>query len=206
MSVQSPKPRRSQPLDSAASSALPSRPPSTSEGKPNRRRRRAKEQKSKDADKDELEAKPSVSADPKLAANADAGPSTRPTEGMFGEEDFIPFTFEDEEKVEEEEVVEVEPPVREWDKGKGRAKESDSRKRKHDEVDLNDGYANKKQRLDAASRRAPWAVDVDWDKCNNVAEMYVSLPNYDIFFLRLILHPGFTRKSTHSSNTFLPHL
>lgn len=196
MSVQSPKPRRPQPLDSAASSAPSSRPPSTSEGKPNRKRRRAEKKKSKDTDKDEPEAKSSVSADPK-PANADNGPSTRPTESTFGEEDFIAFTFDDEEKTEEEEVVEVAPPVREWDKGKGKARELDSRKRKLDEVDVNDGYANKKQRLDAASRRAPWAVDVDWDKCNNVAEMYVPLPNCNPLCVSL-QHPGYMRKSMHS--------
>ncbi|TFY59950.1 hypothetical protein EVG20_g7606 [Dentipellis fragilis] len=40
-----------------------------------------------------------------------------------------------------------------------------------EEFDPDDGYENKKQRLDAASRKAPWVVDVDWDSCANVAEM-----------------------------------
>ncbi|KAF8495367.1 Nucleotidyltransferase [Gautieria morchelliformis] len=34
-----------------------------------------------------------------------------------------------------------------------------------------DGYANKKQRTDASSRLTPWARDVDWDNCRNLAEL-----------------------------------
>ena len=62
--------------------------------------------------------------------------------------------------------------------GKARANgwesEHAGRKRKADEVDLNDGYTSKKERVAAASRKAPWAKDVDWDSCANVAEMYVT--------------------------------
>ncbi|KIM48611.1 hypothetical protein M413DRAFT_60162 [Hebeloma cylindrosporum] len=66
---------------------------------------------------------------------------------------------------------------REWDRGKRRERDDDERyerrngshKRKHDEYD--DGYANKKQRLDAASRKAPWVNGLDLDRCHNVAEM-----------------------------------
>ena len=64
--------------------------------------------------------------------------------------------------------------AREWDKGKSRLANDDrnhGRKRKVDEVDLNDGYENKKQRVNAASRRAPWAWDVEWDRCQNVSQM-----------------------------------
>jgi non-canonical poly(A) RNA polymerase PAPD5/7 len=47
-------------------------------------------------------------------------------------------------------------------------------KRKYEMVfDPNDGYANKKQRTNASSRKAPWVVDLNWDRCNNVAEMCV---------------------------------
>ncbi|PPQ89445.1 hypothetical protein CVT25_012824 [Psilocybe cyanescens] len=42
-------------------------------------------------------------------------------------------------------------------------------KQRHDEYD--DGYANKKQRLDAASRKSPWANGLDLQCCQNVAEM-----------------------------------
>jgi hypothetical protein len=63
---------------------------------------------------------------------------------------------------------------RDWDRGKPeRRTRSRERgmKRKHDAIDFDDGYANKKQRMDAASRKAPWILDTDWDNCRNVAEM-----------------------------------
>ncbi|KAF5358558.1 hypothetical protein D9756_001196 [Leucocoprinus leucothites] len=64
---------------------------------------------------------------------------------------------------------------RDWDRGnfreRSRERGGDSRKRKHDVVDFDDGYVNKKQRIDAASRKAPWVYDIDWDDCKNVAEM-----------------------------------
>ena len=66
---------------------------------------------------------------------------------------------------------------REWDWGKRDRGRDDFRhrtKRKHDLLfDFDDGYANKKQRLDASSRKAPWVTGIDWYKCKNVAEMYV---------------------------------
>ncbi|KAF8205499.1 hypothetical protein K438DRAFT_1817936 [Mycena galopus ATCC 62051] len=53
--------------------------------------------------------------------------------------------------------------TREWDRGK----------RKYDMVfDPNDGYQNKKQRTDAKSRLAPWVDQVDWDGCQNAAELF----------------------------------
>jgi len=66
---------------------------------------------------------------------------------------------------------------REWDRGKRREREEDERyerrngshKRKYDDYD--DGYANKKQRLDAGSRKSPWVNGLDLDRCHNVAEM-----------------------------------
>ncbi|KAI0636561.1 hypothetical protein C8Q77DRAFT_1154490 [Trametes polyzona] len=104
--------------------------------------------------------------------------------GGFTEADFIAFSFSDPEE-ESAPTQEDWPPVREWDKGKGkgkarererereweREKEHAGRKRKAEEIDLDDGYANKKQRVAAASRKAPWVKDVDWDSCTNVAEM-----------------------------------
>lgn len=66
---------------------------------------------------------------------------------------------------------------RDWDRGKPRERERsrergrDEKKRKHDAIDFDDGYANKKQRMDAASRKAPWVYDIDWDGCKNVSEM-----------------------------------
>lgn len=123
------------------------------------------------------------------------GPSTTQNNGSqsFLEADFIAFDDEPESQEDEPEALNPkgkgkqragspsangkEPYAREWDKGKGRMLANDDRghgrKRKVDEVDLRDGYDNKKQRLNAASRRAPWVWDVDWDSCRNVAEMYV---------------------------------
>lgn len=135
----------------------------------------------------------------KQSANAEAGPSnstktgtdtkaTQPTsvthhgESSFTEADFIPFAFSEPEPepVEKEEARRARsPPTREWDRGKGKAKATDGRqesdhagrKRKAEEIDFNDGYASKKERLAASSRRAPWAKDLKWEECANVAEM-----------------------------------
>ncbi|RDX46948.1 hypothetical protein OH76DRAFT_1385988 [Lentinus brumalis] len=134
-------------------------------------------------------------------ANAEAGPSTPSTKpedalqpaskspapaggsSSFVEADFIPFSFPEPEPVEEEDppARDSSPPVREWDRGKDKGKGKDresrresehaGRKRKAEELDYDDGYANKKERLAAASRKAPWARDVDWESCANVAEM-----------------------------------
>ncbi|KAG6829239.1 hypothetical protein H0H87_012199 [Tephrocybe sp. NHM501043] len=37
--------------------------------------------------------------------------------------------------------------------------------------DPNDGYANKKQRTDASSRKSPWIAGLDWTRCRHVAEL-----------------------------------
>ena len=89
--------------------------------------------------------------------------------------DFIAFRFEDGPEVHDRlpKESEEEPREREWDKGKGKAHEGDSvgaRKRKAD-LDRNDGYNNKKERMDAASRKAPWITDVDWEGSANVADL-----------------------------------
>ncbi|KAH9931703.1 uncharacterized protein BXZ73DRAFT_90121 [Epithele typhae] len=106
----------------------------------------------------------------------------------FGEDDFVPFVFPDDPTEGHLSERESSPPEREWDrgkaKGKGRGKERSrsrdrgredgagaSRKRKAVEVSNDDGYANKKERVAAASRRSPWARLVNWEKCVNVAEM-----------------------------------
>jgi non-canonical poly(A) RNA polymerase PAPD5/7 len=69
-------------------------------------------------------------------------------------------------------------PEREWDRGKDtrdndrrdrRDDPDSSRKRRHDDYD--DGYTNKKERMDAASRKCPWVNGLDLDRCRNVAEM-----------------------------------
>ncbi|KAI0373072.1 hypothetical protein BV20DRAFT_1014460 [Pilatotrama ljubarskyi] len=146
----------------------------------NRRARRKEKQQN-------AEAGPSGSNTPGSSKDADDGKRSRKDdaaargESSFTEADFIPFSFSDPE--EPEPVKEDWPPAREWDKGKGKAREKErerewdqerehaGRKRKVEEIDFNDGFANKKQRVAAASRRAPWVRDVDWDSCANVAEM-----------------------------------
>ncbi|KXN91438.1 Poly(A) RNA polymerase cid14 [Leucoagaricus sp. SymC.cos] len=106
-------------------------------------------------------------------------------------EDYIAFTassddellLKDEKKPKSEKARGKEPAqdaplATERERGRGNARErqrsrerDDRRKRKYETIDLDDRYANKKQRMDAASRRAPWVYDVDWDDCKNVAEM-----------------------------------
>lgn len=113
----------------------------------------------------------------------EAGPSTKTqaeeSAKGFGEEDFIAFAVseaEDEDRdFNKESVEQAKAIAREYEKGKGKEREYESagRKRKADEIDYNDGYTNKKERLDANSRRAPWVAGVNWEKCNNVAEMCV---------------------------------
>lgn len=97
-------------------------------------------------------------------------PSEKKPDNAFDDADFIAFTFS-----EPEEDADERPPAREWDKGKERASERDrsGRKRKSDAYERDDGYSSKKQRVAAASRRAPWTADVDWESCTNVAELYV---------------------------------
>lgn len=87
-------------------------------------------------------------------------------------DDFVPFFLS-----EPEDDDPPPAPKREWDEGKrspprNRERERDrkGKGREHDEG-RRGGYA-----ADAASsRRAPWVYDVEWEKCPNVAEMYVSL-------------------------------
>ena len=91
--------------------------------------------------------------------------------------DFIAFGFEDDPEVHDRFHKEdkEEHRERDWDRGKGRAQDRDNvggKKRKAD-FDRNDGY-NKKERMDAASRKAPWVTDVDWEGCANVAELSAS--------------------------------
>ncbi|KAH9997620.1 Nucleotidyltransferase, partial [Russula vinacea] len=89
--------------------------------------------------------------------------------------DFIAFRLEDgpELPAHSHKESKEEPRERDWDKGKGRAHERDGiggRKRKAD-LDRGDGYNNKKERLDAASRKAPWVTNVDWEGSANVSEL-----------------------------------
>ncbi|KAI0672801.1 hypothetical protein C8Q78DRAFT_970483 [Trametes maxima] len=151
------------------------------EDKPANRRARRKEKQQQNA-----EAGPSGSGAPNLSNDAGGSKQNAQTntaehgESSFVEADFIAFALSEPEDVQP--AQEDRPPEREWDKGKskGRGKEKErerggggehaGRKRKVEEVDFDDGYTNKKQRVAAASRKAPWAQDVDWESCANVAE------------------------------------
>jgi len=91
--------------------------------------------------------------------------------------EFIALRFEDDPEVQDHFRKEdkEESRVRDWDIGKGKAQDRGDvggKKRKAD-FDRNDGY-NKKERMDAASRKAPWVTDVDWEGCANVAELSAS--------------------------------
>lgn len=61
------------------------------------------------------------------------------------------------------------------DRDRHRDRDMDSRgtKRRKDSFDIDDGYVNKKQRLDAASRKSPWVANLDWTQCRHVAELCV---------------------------------
>ncbi|KAH9843120.1 uncharacterized protein C8Q71DRAFT_820219 [Rhodofomes roseus] len=125
------------------------------------RRRKAKEQREAET---QAEAGPSNSH-----TVTEPGAAEKKGRNTFEEADFIALNFDDEA----EEREEARPATREWDKGKSRASERDhaGRKRKSGEFELDDEYASKKQRVAAASRKAPWTADVDWESCVNVAEM-----------------------------------
>jgi len=79
-------------------------------------------------------------------------------------------------------------PERQWDKGKrsrdwdddrrrpgsGRDIDRDrdgNRKRKYDEYQGDDRDRSMKQRFDITSKKCPWMIGVDLEKCRNVAEM-----------------------------------
>lgn len=90
--------------------------------------------------------------------------------------DFIAFGLDDEPRVldNSRKQDEEEPLERDWEQEKGKMRECDGgggKKRKGD-FDRNDGYNNKKARTDAASRKAPWVTDVDWEGSANVAELW----------------------------------
>ncbi|KDQ61225.1 hypothetical protein JAAARDRAFT_124189 [Jaapia argillacea MUCL 33604] len=135
-----------------------------------KKRGERRERRSRSRD-DELE---TSTIDPELKSSYKDKDKSGDTFEAGGE--FIPFDFPDSDdegkKERKEEREERKVFVREWDRGKHWSADGDSpRKRKADEYERDDGYENKKQRVDAASRKAPWIENVDWKRCNNVAEM-----------------------------------
>ncbi|KAG6839850.1 hypothetical protein C0991_011086, partial [Blastosporella zonata] len=57
------------------------------------------------------------------------------------------------------------------DRDHGADPEDQGMKRKKTSYDPNDGYASKKQRTDASSRKSPWVAGLDWTRCRHVAEL-----------------------------------
>jgi non-canonical poly(A) RNA polymerase PAPD5/7 len=124
-----------------------------------------------------------MSADPPQSSVA---PVVKDSAGFV--EEFIPFVSSEgedgpkDDKRPKSEKAKGKEPMRdaaavdepERDRGKPRERSrdrGDAKKRKHDAIPLDDGYMNKKQRMDAACRKAPWVYDIDWDSCKNVSEM-----------------------------------
>jgi hypothetical protein len=90
----------------------------------------------------------------------------------FGD-DFLGFVLSEDE--DETAVPTSSKPTREWDVGKpSRSDDRDRDRNRRRDLDRDDGYANKKQRQDASSRRAPWVEDLAWEDCANVSEMCAS--------------------------------
>ncbi|VDB82658.1 unnamed protein product [Peniophora sp. CBMAI 1063] len=154
--------------------------PTSSTSQSRRRQARAEARATSDA---EAGPGPSTSANrEKAAAIADAEKTT------FGD-DFVPFGLD-----EEEEVVDAgrgkdgidardtrrddrdrDGGRRDGNRGRGRdrdrGREDAGKMRKASDFDPDDGYQSKKQRQDAASRKAPWTDMMDTDGCTNVAEL-----------------------------------
>ncbi|KAH8116996.1 hypothetical protein DFH11DRAFT_1578575 [Phellopilus nigrolimitatus] len=112
-------------------------------------------------------------------------PQSNPSAGTFSSGvDFIAFVDSDDDRPKQ--------PTREWDRGKserdkrererdGRNRDRDgqavSKKRRWEDSERDDVPAGKDSRrasthnVNLKSRKAPWAADVDWDSCRNVAQM-----------------------------------
>jgi hypothetical protein len=78
-----------------------------------------------------------------------------------------------------EELMPPPPPprTREWDKGKadvGDTYPRDRGKGKGRESQHSDKYEESRNKtIPGTSRKAPWLADVDWERCRNVATLYV---------------------------------
>ncbi len=112
------------------------------------------------------------SASTQVIANATA--TSTPKHGFAGGEDFISFDTHPPQESSNKEA-ETRNNLRLPARPEVASEKATGKKRRWEEIDTNDGYTNKKQRVDAASRRCPWAADVDWEGCRNVAEMCVIL-------------------------------
>ncbi|TFK36381.1 hypothetical protein BDQ12DRAFT_699647 [Crucibulum laeve] len=117
---------------------------------------------------------PFTFSDPDEDGDASAKPSRNKGKGK-ARDDVVDYKTEDRKDEERSKRREREQtPEREWDRGKinNDRDEGSARKRKHEMLfDADEMQSSKKQRLDAASRKAPWVRSIDWDSCKNVAEM-----------------------------------
>ncbi|KAH9001363.1 hypothetical protein EDB92DRAFT_1826239 [Lactarius akahatsu] len=85
--------------------------------------------------------------------------------------DFIAFGPEPHELDGKEDEEELRVGERDEDTANPRERDGEDGKRRRLDFDQNDGYSNKKERTNAASRKAPWVTDVDWEGSTNVAEL-----------------------------------
>ncbi|KAH9043330.1 hypothetical protein EDB85DRAFT_2218083 [Lactarius pseudohatsudake] len=85
--------------------------------------------------------------------------------------DFIAFGPEPHELDAKEDEEELRAGERDEDTANPRERDGEDGKRRRLDFDQNDGYSNKKERTNAASRKAPWVTDVDWEGSTNVAEL-----------------------------------
>ena len=98
--------------------------------------------------------------------------------------DFIAFESDPHERSSQGEQEDLPVGERDRDAPKFRERDSGNSKKRTLDFDQNDGYNNKKERTNAASRKAPWVTDVDWEGSINVAELYALSP------LRCIMTDG----------------
>ena len=98
--------------------------------------------------------------------------------------DFIAFELEPHELSSKGEQEDLPVGERDRDAPKFRERDGGDSKKRTLDFDQNDGYNNKKERTNAASRKAPWVTDVDWEGSINVAELYAFSP------LRCIMTDG----------------
>ena len=114
--------------------------------------------------------------------------------------DFIAFEPEPHEHYGKEEQEEPRVGERDRDAVKSRERDGGDSKKRKLEFDQNDGYHNKKERMNAASRKAPWVADVDWEGSTNVAELCVFSP------LRCIVADGIVYRLHREVEAFVKYV
>ncbi|KAF8077561.1 hypothetical protein FPV67DRAFT_1684010, partial [Lyophyllum atratum] len=148
----------------------------TPTGRENRRSRRRRQKRS--SQEAEVEASGSTLPTPPGPGTPTQNPAVASTsgtsKGTFEEgEDFIPFGLGDVDRDGDRNRDRARDRDRDVDRdgGRDRHRDRDAGAKRKLEFDPNDGYANKKQRLDASTRKSPWVAGLDWNQCNHVAEI-----------------------------------